>query len=89
MLNHTDLGAKPFARLRALQLLILNGRIKLGGYKKAKIFGTLACKSGRRMKPDNRVFFKDEQEAIAAGYRPCAHCLNKQFKLWKLQNGTI
>ena len=88
MINHIDLGEKPFARFRKLQSLILKGEIKLGGYKKGKIYGTLTCKSGRRMKPENRVFFKDEQEAVAAGYRPCGHCMQEQFKKWKLNNGT-
>jgi methylphosphotriester-DNA--protein-cysteine methyltransferase len=88
MIHQTDLGDTPFARFRKLQSLILNGEITLGGYKKTKIYGTLSCKSGKRMKPENRVFFKNEQEAIAAGYRPCGHCMQQQFKTWKLQNAT-
>ena len=31
----------------------------------------------------NRVFFKDEQTAYAAGYRPCAVCMREHYKLWK------
>ncbi|MBE1556885.1 Ada metal-binding domain-containing protein [Sporosarcina limicola] len=30
-----------------------------------------------------RVFFADEQTAIAAGYRPCAVCLPEKYALWK------
>src|SRR5207245_1866531 len=31
----------------------------------------------------NRVFFADEQTAIAAGYRPCAACLPDTHARWK------
>jgi methylphosphotriester-DNA--protein-cysteine methyltransferase len=89
MYNHINLGAKPFARFRALQQLIITGKITLGGYQKNKIYGTLNCKSGKRMKTQNRVFFKDEQEAVAAGYRPCGNCMPDQYKQWKQNNGTI
>lgn len=30
-----------------------------------------------------RVFFADEQTAIAAGYRPCAVCLPDRYRAWK------
>jgi Metal binding domain of Ada len=34
--------------------------------------------------PDrNRVFFADEQTAVAAGYRPCAVCLPDAYAQWK------
>jgi hypothetical protein len=89
MHNHTDLGDKPFARFRTLQILITKGDITLGGYSKNKIYGTLNCKTGKRMKTENRVFFKDEEEAIVAGYRPCGNCLPQQYKQWKQSNGTI
>lgn len=35
------------------------------------------------MRVENRVFFADEQEAINAGYRPCAHCMPGAYKQWK------
>jgi hypothetical protein len=35
------------------------------------------------MKVENRVFFKDEQEALELGYRPCGHCVPEKYKLWK------
>ena len=88
MINHTDLDPTTFTRLRTLQSLIAKGEITMGGYIKRKIYGTLTCKSGKRMKPENQVFFKDEQEALHEGYRPCGHCMYEQFKLWKLNNGT-
>jgi methylphosphotriester-DNA--protein-cysteine methyltransferase len=67
--------------------LIKSGRIKLAGYKKARIYGTFHCRSGKRMKVENRVFFSSEEEAITCGYRPCAHCLPEKYKRWKAKNG--
>jgi methylphosphotriester-DNA--protein-cysteine methyltransferase len=63
--------------------MIKSGKIKLAGYKKARIYGTLHCRSGKRMKAENRVFFSSEEEAIDSGYRPCAHCLPEKYKRWK------
>lgn len=45
-----------------------------GGYKVDKIFGTLTCKSGMRMKKQNRVFFHSLEDAVKQGYRPCKNC---------------
>ncbi|MDD4877502.1 MAG: Ada metal-binding domain-containing protein [Candidatus Nanoarchaeia archaeon] len=44
------------------------------GYKKGKIFGRLDCKSGMRMKKENRVFFHTLEDAVMEGYRPCMNC---------------
>jgi methylphosphotriester-DNA--protein-cysteine methyltransferase len=35
------------------------------------------------MKNVNRVFFSAMEEAVASGYRPCAHCMRKEYKIWK------
>jgi len=83
MINHTDLGAGPEQRSKKLRVLIRNGHITLGGNKRLKIYGTLSCSSGKRMKAENRVFFETEQEAIKAGYRPCGHCMAGKYRLWK------
>ena len=32
---------------------------------------------------DHRRFFKSEDDAIAAGFRPCGTCLTKKFNAWK------
>lgn len=61
---------------------IRNKEICLGGNAKLKIYGTLNCKSGKRLKTQNRVFFNSENEATAFGFRPCAHCSNKKYKEW-------
>ncbi|HEY0245388.1 MAG TPA: Ada metal-binding domain-containing protein [Mucilaginibacter sp.] len=89
MYLHAQLGTTTFARQRALYTLIANGQINFAGYQKKKIYGTLTCKAGKLMKTQNRVFFTDEQEAIASDYRPCARCMPEKYRLWKLQNGTI
>ncbi|MEX2145279.1 MAG: Ada metal-binding domain-containing protein [Candidatus Spechtbacterales bacterium] len=47
---------------------------KYAGWKPGKIFGHLDCKSGIKMKKENRVFFLTWQDAINSGYRPCKKC---------------
>lgn len=59
-----------------------------GGNKKLKIYGRLDCPSANRWIKkgkyiNNRVFFIDEDMAIAAGYRPCAVCMPNEYKIWK------
>ena len=67
----------------SLRSKIKNGDINLGGNKKLKIYGLLSCKSGKRMKRENRVFFSSEQEAIEKQFRPCGHCMKTEYKKWK------
>ena len=62
-----------------------------GGHKKLKIYGRLDCPSALRYIQQgdyvrNRVFFADQQTAVAAGYRPCARCMPKEYKAWKVKN---
>jgi len=65
---------------RKLKLLIDKGEIVLGGNKQLKIYGRLDCKSGKRMKKENRVFFHSEKGATEKGYRPCGHCMKTEYK---------
>ena len=63
----------------------------LGGNKRLKIYGRLDCPSALRHISNgyyikNRVFFKDEETAIKAGYRPCGICMKKEYKKWKETN---
>lgn len=44
------------------------------GWKPGKIFGRLDCKSGMRIKKENRVFFHTLEDAVSQGYRPCRNC---------------
>lgn len=54
----------------------------LGGNQKLKIYGTLQCRSGKRLKRENRVFFTSESEAIENNFRPCGHCMKTEYKKW-------
>ena len=66
---------------------IKNAEICFGGNQKLKIYGTLKCSSGKRMKGENRVFFLSEEEARQNGFRPCGHCMRTEYQNWK--NGLI
>ena len=60
----------------------------LGGHSQSKIYGRLDCPSANRYIAKgqyikHRVFFADEETAIAAGYRPCAVCMREKYLLWK------
>ena len=37
------------------------------------------------MRKQNRVFFINEREARAAGYRPCGSCMREKYKAWNEQ----
>ena len=67
-------------------MLLDKNEIALAGNLKLKIYGTLHCSSGKKMKVQNRVFFSSAAEAIALGYRPCGHCLTVAYKQWKAFN---
>lgn len=60
----------------------------LGGHRKLRLYGRLDCPSALRYVAagtyaKNRVFFADEATAIAAGYRPCARCMPREYAAWK------
>lgn len=57
---------------------------KFGGHRKLKIYGKLDCKNALRWLSRGyyekyRVFFKNEKDAIAAGYRPCFYCMRSEY----------
>ncbi|MDR2229006.1 MAG: metal-binding protein [Flavobacteriaceae bacterium] len=81
MIKHTEISD------RELISKIKKREVRFGGNARLKIYGTLSCKSGKRMKRENRVFFSSENEAIESAYRPCGHCMKEQYSKWK--NGTI
>lgn len=81
MIRHTAISDKE------LRNRIKQNEICFGGNLKLKIYGKLNCSSGKRMKKENRIFFRSEKEAIEQGFRPCGHCMNKEYKKWK--NGSI
>jgi methylphosphotriester-DNA--protein-cysteine methyltransferase len=60
----------------------------LGGHRRTKLYGRLDCRTALRAIArggyvKHRVFFADEQTAIAAGYRPCAACMPDAYADWK------
>ena len=60
----------------------------LGGHRGTKIFGRLDCPAALRAiarggYASQRVFFLDERQARAAGFRPCAVCLPHKYRAWK------
>ncbi len=83
MITHLELGENAFRRMRQLKALMDKGEVQLAGNSKLKIYGTLSCSSGKRMKTGNRVFFESETEAKSMGYRPCGHCMRGAYLQWK------
>ena len=60
----------------------------LGGNRSTKIYGRMDCSVALRCIAKggyvkNRVFFKDEETAKRAGYRPCSNCMPEEYKKWK------
>lgn len=82
MLKHVEINDA------ALYAGIKNQKICFGGNKKLKIYGTLQCKSGKRMKKQNRFFFVSQNEAIKHGYHPCGNCMIERYKTWN-ENGSV
>ncbi|HEY3404460.1 MAG TPA: Ada metal-binding domain-containing protein [Ohtaekwangia sp.] len=76
MIFHQDINDSQ------LRSLIRKGVIVFAGNRKLRIYGTLTCKSGKRMKKHNRVFFGNASEAWAKGYRPCGHCMKLEYRKW-------
>jgi len=63
----------------------------LGGHRRMKVYGRLDCPSALRAIARggyvrHRVFFADEETAVAAGYRPCAVCCADRYRVWRAVN---
>lgn len=62
-----------------------------GGYDGTdglRLYGRLDCPSAlshirRGGYVQRRVFFASEEDAIAAGFRPCGRCLRDKYEAWK------
>ncbi|WP_326654387.1 MULTISPECIES: Ada metal-binding domain-containing protein [unclassified Streptomyces] len=81
MRRYTLLGADGHARRSATPGT-------LGWHRQSRLYGRLDCPSALRAiarggYTPHRVFFADENTAVAAGYRPCAACLPHQYADWK------
>ncbi|HTK18114.1 MAG TPA: Ada metal-binding domain-containing protein [Mucilaginibacter sp.] len=83
MIRHLEVGDTAFKRSRRLKALIDSSEVQFGGNAGLKIYGTLDCSSGKRMKVETRIFFKSAEEAVTSGYRPCGHCMRKEYLRWK------
>ncbi len=77
MINHIDISDVD------LWIKIKANKISYGGNLKLRIYGQLNCKSGKRMKLENRIFFTSKKEAIENNFRPCGHCMRDEYKKWK------
>jgi methylphosphotriester-DNA--protein-cysteine methyltransferase len=60
----------------------------LGGHRRTRVYGRLDCRAALRAIARggyvaNRVFFLNEADAKAAGYRPCAVCMPTEYARWK------
>ncbi|HWA33172.1 MAG TPA: Ada metal-binding domain-containing protein [Cyclobacteriaceae bacterium] len=76
-MKHSELTQKEMIGL------IRANKITFAGNARMKIFGKLNCSSGKRMNKENRVFFKNETEALEYGFRPCGHCMHDRYLAWK------
>lgn len=81
----------PHKNLNDIELrgLIRQQQVRWGGNQKLKIYGRLQCASGKRMKRENRVFFKSELEAKQMGFRPCGHCMPKAYADYRANNDKM
>src|ERR1700750_124062 len=60
----------------------------LGGHARTRVYGRLDCPVAlsllrRGFQPRHRVFFADEETAIAAGFPPCGACMRERYRAWK------
>lgn len=66
----------------------------LGGHRGTRIYGRLDCPAALRTIARggyvrHRVFFRDEEDAVAAGYRPCAVCCPEQYRAFKAGKAVL
>ena len=83
MIRHSELNQET------LHKLIRQTEITFAGNSLLKIYGTLSCVSGKRMKKENRIFFTNSNQAVNAGFRPCGHCMHNEFTNWKLSKKQV
>jgi methylated-DNA-[protein]-cysteine S-methyltransferase len=68
-----DILSLEGVQLKRLQDLARSG-LRYEGVRSTKIFCFPTCYHGRHVREENFVYFHDEAEARAAGYRPCKDC---------------
>jgi methylphosphotriester-DNA--protein-cysteine methyltransferase len=68
---------------------------ELGGHRGTGVYGRLDCPvalsliARGRNRVEHRVFFADEETAVAAGYRPCGACMREEYARWKRVNPVV
>ena len=79
-----DAPAKTY-RLLGRDGVFFDSAVKgaLGGHRRTKVYGRLDCPTALRHVANgtyakSRVFFACEEDAQAAGYRPCGHCMKRR-----------
>lgn len=89
------------ARRKSWILTGVSGRVyrsvspgAFGGHRRTHVFGRLDCPAALRAiarggYAKHRVFFTDAAAARAAGYRPCAVCLPREYAHWKARRQRI
>jgi len=65
---------------------------QFGGHRGTQVYGRLDCPAALRAIArggyvQHRVFFRDAATARAAGFRPCAVCLPREYARWKARSG--
>ncbi len=62
---------------------------ELGGHSGTRVYGRLDCpvalsliRRGFDVRR-TRVFFADEETAVAAGFRPCGACMREEYRRWR------
>jgi len=53
---------------------VVLGQGKYCGSKKSDVYHYPSCRYVDQIKPENLIWFKDEYDAVAKGYRPCQVC---------------
>lgn len=66
----------------------------LGGHRRTKIYGRLDCPSAlaslaRGGYKAHRVFFATVEDAVSAGFRPCARCLPEAYQSWRARHFLV
>ena len=88
---HSAMTEKRYRLLGADGLDVLSPEPgTLGGHRRNRVYGRLDCAGALRWIAKghyvrHRVFFADEAIAIAAGYRPCARCLPREYAAWQAE----
>lgn len=77
VIKHTEISDKELRKQIKKNVIVFAGNSEL------KIFGRLNCSSGKRIKKQNRVFFRSAVEAVKRGFRPCGYCMRSEYKKWK------